>query len=294
MDSHLRRLASGQMDVVAAWQLLRGDWTPKKVQHHAASRGWRRLHPGVYVLSQAEPSREQRWWAAALTAPETFLSHGSGGDCFEIYAFERPYEVVTRPGQGGRRRQGGVLVFRSKLLEGETTTHGGIPITTAERVLVDLVPSLDERRAGRCFREALRLRRTTTGRILRCVERHGRQPALLAALARRYAKLPYGRTRSDAEALALELLHDAGVETPLVNARIAGEEADLAWPPSLIVEIDGPQFHQFRDEDARKAARWREAGYDVRRVSSGLVYDAPAEFVERCRRWLAGAAPLAA
>lgn len=283
MDSHLRQLAARQRDVVAAWQLRRAGWSWKKVRHQSARLGWRRVHPGVYVLSQAAPTQIQLWWAAALSSPDSALSHGSGGACFGFYRFEEGFEVVTRPGQGGRRRQGGLLVFRSKRLDGEVTRHLGIPITTAERVLVDLTPGLSDKRAGRCFREAIRLRRTTAARVLQCVRRHGSSPALLARLATRYASVPYGRTRSDAEARALELIQDAGIEAPAVNVRIAGEEADLVWiSRRVIVEIDGPQYHRFRDEDARKEALWRGAGYTVRRAPSGLVYDAPAAFIGVC------------
>jgi very-short-patch-repair endonuclease len=58
--------------------------------------------------------------------------------------------------------------------------------------------------------------------------------------------------------------------------KVAGEEADLVWlDRRRIVEIDGPQFHQFRDEDARKEAKWRKAGFTVRRVPSDAVYAAP-------------------
>ncbi len=99
-------------------------------------------------------------------------------------------------------------------------------------------------------------------------------------LALRYAGLPYERCRSNAEARALEVLHDAGIEVPLVNVRIAREEADLTWSKrKLIIEIDGPQFHQFAEEDARKEALWRRAGYVVRRVPSDAVYDAPEELL---------------
>ena len=95
-------------------------------------------------------------------------------------------------------------------------------------------------------------------------------------MANRYARLPFHRTRSDAEARALELLQDAGIEPPRVNARIAGEEADLSWPGrKLIIEIDGPQYHQFKDEDARKQRRWERAGYTVRRIGSDAVYRTP-------------------
>ena len=279
MDSHLRALAARQADVVAAWQLREAGWSWNKVKHWARSRGWRRIHPGVYALNAAPLTRVQLWFAATLTAPGTVLSHGSGGACFGFYRFERSYEVVTRPGNGGRRRQGGVLVFRSKRLEGEVTLHEGIPITTAARVLVDLAPGLSDKRLGRAFREAIRLKTTSAGRVLACVESHSGS-RVLGDLATRYARIPYQRTRSDAEGRALEILHDAGIEPPRVNVRISGEEADLVWTGrKLIVEIDGPQFHQFREEDARKERVWRAAGYTVRRIPSDAVYGDPARLV---------------
>src|SRR5436305_15327372 len=131
MDSHLHELASRQADVVASWQLLRAGWTWAKIEHHVRRGGWRAVHPGVYVLNSAPIERRQLWFAAALTAPDTVLSHGSAAACYGIHRFERGYEVVTRPGQGGRRRQGSVLVFRSRVLRGDVTRHMGIPITTA-------------------------------------------------------------------------------------------------------------------------------------------------------------------
>ena len=81
------------------------------------------------------------------------------------------------------------------------------------------------------------------------------------------------------------MLHDAGIPPPLVNHRVANEEADLVWLDSKrIIEIDGPQYHQFRDEDARKEAVWRKAGFVVRRISSGAVYDSPATLIDLCTR----------
>src|SRR5881398_3447526 len=128
MDSDLRALAARQADVVAAWQLRETGWTWGKIGHHARHRGWRAIHPGVYVLSSAPVQRRQLWFAAVLTAPGSVLSHGSAGACFGFYRFERGYEVVTRQGHGGRRRYGGLLVFRSTTVDGDVTRHSGIPI----------------------------------------------------------------------------------------------------------------------------------------------------------------------
>jgi hypothetical protein len=82
MDPHLRALAARQADVIAAWQLLEAGWSREKIRHHADSRGWRRIHQGVFALNSAPLTRRQLWFAAVLTAPGSVLSHGSAGACY--------------------------------------------------------------------------------------------------------------------------------------------------------------------------------------------------------------------
>jgi very-short-patch-repair endonuclease len=276
MNVQLRELAARQDDLVASWQLKAVGWTDDMIRHHARRRGWRRLHRGVYTLTQGHLTRHHRWLAATLTSPDTFLSHASAGACHGFRPFDGSFEVVTRPGSGGPKRIGALLVCRSATLDGSTTIRDGIPITTAERTLVDLAPNLDDRALNRAFRESIRLRTTTQAKIITSItsQKARRGTALLLELATRYQTIPYSRTRSDAEALALEQIHDARGAAPRVNVKIAGAEADLVFSdPKEILEIDGPQFHRFPDEDARKERLWREAGYTVRRVGSDDVYD---------------------
>ena len=52
-----QRQATPQADVVAAWQLREAGWTWDKIGHHVRSRGWRTVHPGVYVLTSSPVSR---------------------------------------------------------------------------------------------------------------------------------------------------------------------------------------------------------------------------------------------
>jgi hypothetical protein len=275
MDVRLRKLASGQDDVVAGWQLREAGWTRAMIEHHAHHRRWQVVHPGVYGLFQAPLGRRQRWIAAALSAPGTVLSHASAAACWGFREWQGSYETVTRPGSGGRRRMGTLLVARSSTLDGQMTHRDGIPIVTAARALIDLAPGLRAGQLGKGFREALRLKTTTANEISRSLSGQ-RGTAPLVALCDRYATIPYHRCRSDAECRALEVLHDACVEPPKVNVRVAGVEADLVWRSRrLIVEIDGPQFHLFADEDARKQAIWEAAGNTVRRLPSGDVYFRP-------------------
>jgi hypothetical protein len=252
------------------------------VDHRVAEHRWRSIHPGVYALTRAPLTRRQLWFAAALTSPDSVLSHASAGACWGFRPWQSRFETITRPGRGGPRRHGSLLVLRSAVLDGDTTRHEGIPITTAARTVIDLAMFLDDRATGRLFREALRLSTTTADELHQALSRcrGRRRNRMLADLARRYATLPYGRCRSNPEALALEILHDAGVEPPQVNVEVAGREADLVWRRHRrIIEIDGGGYHRFPAEDARKEAAWRKAGYTVGRISSDDVYDRPDELL---------------
>lgn len=275
MDVHVRRRIGTQDDLVATWQLVRAGWSIDRVRHWAEREGWRRIHDGVWLVSQAPLRQRQRWIAAILTAPQTYLHAESACSCHGFVEWEGSYETVVRPGSGGRRRYPGLLVARSTALEGQVTRKDGIPLVKAERALIDVAPCLGPVRLARAFRESIRLRCTTADEISRALAGQ-RGTRVLRALCDRYATIPYHRCRSDAECRALEVLHDAGVPRPAVNVRVAGLEGDLVWRQwRLIIEIDGPQFHLFADEDARKEAAWTAAGYAVRRIPSDDVYHHP-------------------
>ena len=267
---NVHALAAGQADILAGWQLRQLGWTAKAVERRL-ERGWRVVHPGVYALTQAPLTRQQLWIAATLSAPCTAIAGASAGACWNFRPWQGAFEVVVRKGSGGPKRLGALLVMRTRVME--ATTHQGIPITTPERTLIDLAAQLDARAIAKATREAIRLRRTTASSLLDALLRHpGRRGTTqLRELAERYKDLPIARARSDAESYALERLGPG----PSVNVRIGGEEADLVWPEErLILEIDGPQYHLFPDEDARKEAAWREAGYTVTRISSDDVFKA--------------------
>src|SRR3954452_16226590 len=271
MDVHLRRLVATQRDLVAAWQLRRLRWSWDKVRHVTAD--WIAIHSGVYALTQSPLTVEQRRMAATLTAPDSFLCRFSAGAHYGIWSFEAGYETIVRHGDRGKERSDGVLVRYSTTLKGDVGQFDGIPITSPERTLIDLAAHADPARA---LREARRLKLTTPYSLAVSLEKHRnrRGTSRLKYLNDHYAGIPYSRCRSDAEAKALEILHDAGTPPPQVNMDINGEEADLSWP-GLIIEIDGPQFHQISAEDARKQTIWEAAGYIVRRVSSDDVYHRP-------------------
>lgn len=277
IDSRAERFLEAQEGSVAVWQLVRAGLTPAMVRHVVGQL--REVHDGVYLSGHAPITQRQHWWSAVLTAPGRVLSHVSAANCHRCWQRRESYAVVTRPGSGGPQRFGRVLVCRSRRLEpADITLVGGLPVTTGERTVLDILPSQNEKAGRRLVRETLRVgAATAVGLRAVCARHPGRSGVtLLRTLADEYAPLPARRTKSDAEFLALELLQASGRPAPAVNVKRAGEEADLSWEDRrLIIELDGPDFHRFPTEDARKDAAWRAAGWTVHRLPTDDVYDRP-------------------
>ncbi|HVL96923.1 MAG TPA: DUF559 domain-containing protein [Solirubrobacteraceae bacterium] len=277
-DVHLIELAGRQHNRVSRTQLLDLGYTAEGIDHRLAAGRLVIDEQGVYAIAPLLDGDRGRWMAATLTAPETYLSQVSAGAAHGFWTRQRDFETVTRPGSGGPRRHGRVLVYRSLMLDGDTTMLGPIPITTPERTLLDLAAHVSERALARAVREAIRLQATTLDRVADVLGRHhGRRGrARLAQCLAAYAGLPVERARSGAEVRALALLRDAGRELPRLNHKVAGLEADLSWPRHrLIVELDGKPFHLDVGEDARRDAAWRAAGWHVERLSTDDVYERP-------------------
>jgi very-short-patch-repair endonuclease len=271
-----RELARLQDGVIARWQLIRAGLTEPAADWWV--RNMQPLGDGVFLTGLAQPTQRQRWWAAVLSHPGTVLSHASAAACHEIRPVVGVTVTVTRVGNRGREHSRGLLVSYSLTLPGHITEHDRLPITTVERTIIDLWPSLSARARSRMLREGLRLGSTTAPRMLAAIRAHRRRRgvASLRAEVEQLGGLRLDRCRSDAEAWAVALIADAGLEAPDVNERVAGEEADLSWPAArLIVELDGPSYHVLRDADIRKMNAWREAGFDVRRLPTDAVYHEP-------------------
>lgn len=214
-----------------------------------------------------------------LTAPNSHLFADSACALHGFAEWSGGHESVVRPGSGGPRRYAGLLVARSTALDGHTTHVQGIPTVSAPFALVSVAPRWDTWQLGKGFRESIRVKATTADEIAKGLAGQ-RGTAVLADRCDRYATIPYHRCRSDAESLGLEILHNARAEPPEVNVSVAGARPDFTWRRhKLIIEIDGPQYHLFADEDARKQARWEAAGFTVRRLSSNDVYFRPERLV---------------
>jgi hypothetical protein len=282
-DAHIAELAGRQFNRISLRQLIELGMSETAIRYRLAAGRLVAAEEGVFAVAPLLEDDWGRWMGATLTAPGSVLSHTSAAVAWGMLSVPRPSECVTRAGSGGPRRHGGVLAYRSSTLVGEVTTRRGVPITSAPRTLLDLARTARGPVLARALREAVRLRRTTLvalGDYLgECRGRRGSRR--LALTIARYAGLPLERARSGAEVRALEIIREANRPLPRLNARIAGEEADLSWPAErLIIEIDGAPFHLDVGEDQRKQRTWERTGWTVRRISSDDVHERPERLLQ--------------
>ncbi len=280
----MEELLEANRGVAAVWQMEEADCSPGVIRHAVAPM--REVHNGVFVSGHGPPTDWQLWKAATLTAPGTFVADWSAASLLTMR--ERPDRMPTtavRNGSGSTLRIapkpgriGSLHVRRAIILPNEVIDADGIPTISVPRTTLDLIARIGEPAANRLIRDVLRKKLATPTALRACHAQHygERGVARMKSLVDLYGPLGLGRSKSDAEGLALSLFAEAGIAPPAHNVYIAGEEADFAWfNEKHILEVDGPQYHQFPERDAKKQAAWEDAGWSVSRVPSGDVYDRP-------------------
>lgn len=192
-DVGIARVAGAQFNRVSRAQLAELGLSANAIAHRVEVGRLVIVEQGVFALPPVlEHDEWGKWRAATLTAPRTCLSHESAAAVWGLSSWTGPPTMVTRPGSGGPRRHGGVLVFRSSSLDGDLATVRGIPTTAVPRTLLDLAPRLSTSALARAVREAARLKLTTIEAIADCLAHHrGRRGSRrLAAVIARYTGYP--------------------------------------------------------------------------------------------------------
>jgi very-short-patch-repair endonuclease len=272
-DVLVANLAARQWGVVHVGELRACGLNPEAIAHRVRTG---RLHPmyrAVYAVGHANPAREG-WWLAAVKASrrDAVLGMWSAAMHVEIMDWEERHPDVLVLG-ASRPAHPQINGHRTSYLPREhVTIHRGIPVTTAERTLLDLAAVLPEHRLRRAVRQAQFLKLTTVGSL--AVALNGPGPVRGRAKLAKIIATGAAPTQSELEDAVLDLLLRDGFAHPLVNAPlyVGGRRIvpDFRWPEQwLVVEADGPHH----DDPLERAAdlerqRLLEAhGYRVLRVT---------------------------
>jgi very-short-patch-repair endonuclease len=253
-DVRVARLAARQHGVVSLEELLACGLSQDAISVRAHNG---RLHPmyrAVYAVGHPNPTRDG-WFLAAVKAcgEVAVLGLWSGAMLVNIIKWEDRYPDVLVLGERAPRHPR-INGHRTSYLPREhVTTVRGIPVTTAERTLLDLAAVLPEQRLRRAVRQAQFLKLTTVRSLVAVL--HGPGPTRGRKKLARVLSRSAAPTQSELEDVVLDLMLSAGFVHPLVNAPLylAGRRIvpDFRWPEQrLVVEADGPHH----DDPLERAA----------------------------------------
>jgi hypothetical protein len=271
--------------------------------HHAKARvaggRWRRVDRGVYLMAGAPLDWGTRQLAAVLAAGNgAVTSHLAAARVWDIPGYGRAGVEVAFP-RGRRYRRKGVRTHESTDLDRcRVVVRDGIPVTDANRTLLDLGRYVGDKRLARDVEAARRAGLVTWSSLIRTVAvharpgRHGVRRLRRVVLANMHRKEV---TDSDLEFLVLGLITEAGLPEPVLHHRaLDGDrfvaEIDLAYPQwKIAIECDGA-IH--REEEVHEADLPRQndlalEGWLILRFTTKGVVRRPESVVNEVRAAIA-------
>lgn len=273
-----------------SWDALTSRVDRKTVASWVGGGRLRRIQPGVYAL----PSAAGQWRTrleAAVRVTGGVVSHRTALALWDLLPPESqgPVHLTVGLSRSGRGTDGLVL-HRTRDLVEVVRRVDGLPVTSAERAVVDSWGrpgglSRHELRAAAI--DAVRRRLCSPRDLLREIERRPCLPgrAALVALVRLLAE----GCRSELEIWGcLHVLRGPGMPVFTLQRRIevAGERffLDAACDDVLLaVEMDGASFHgsrQQRERDIRRDALLASVGWQTLRFGFRRMTSSP----DSCRR----------
>lgn len=227
--------------------------SPRAVERAVERRALLPVRLGVYRLPGAPVTQDQAWLAAVLAATaDVLLSHGSAAAAWTLRAFGPPERIDllttgVRPTIDGVRGHSTI-----SLPAADRTRLRRIPITSAERTLVDACGLVPFGRLERSVDDALRRRLIRLPKLVRTFDaiptsgRRRRRP-MERVLAERVPGFHPGGSGEELD--VLEVLRRADIRPlPIQQHRIDVEGnkyyLDYGWPDTKVaLEYDSREFH---------------------------------------------------
>jgi hypothetical protein len=276
-------LAERQHGVVAWRQLIACGLDEGLLRARVARGQLLPLHRGVFALGHRRIGLHGSWMAAVLACgPGATLSYESAAHLWGIRGSHGAIEVSR---VSGHRRPHGVRLHQPKSLPPEDVAEeAGIPVTSVERVMLDIAGRMDTRQLERMLVAADRSGRLSWPALRRALDRPGGRKGV--GRLRRLAEQVDPRaaeTRSPTEIDFLALCRKVGLPLPQVNVQVEGRLVDFFWPEArLIVETDGYAYHNDRpafERDHESTVALTAAGYEVHRATHRMLERNPNPFL---------------
>ena len=286
-DSAVALLAAGQLGAISRGQALELGAKTAAIQRRVRSGRWRRTRSGVYVVGGVPASWMQDVWCAFLAiGPAAVVTHETALRIHRMGEVPDSLLTFTVP-HGDHARLPGVFVHQiDDLRSHRVRTISGLPVSTPERVIVELAAGTGERRLGRLLDGAVAAKRTTYARAAGCMHevfRPGKPGMVKLASVLDARGDGFVPPHSELERALFAALAAGGLPAPRRQHPLPGRGAvnglvDAAYPDArLIVEADGRRWHTRIDDLKRDHLRDTEAAragwLTLRFVYEQIVHD---------------------
>jgi very-short-patch-repair endonuclease len=273
-DRAIAELAGRQRALISRRQLLALGVESTMIDRALWRGRLHRIHNGIYSLvpPKALPPLAAEQAALLACGDNALLSHRSAAAVWGICPFFiGDVELTIVANDRGRTRKG-IHVHRTAHLEPrDARRHGGLPLTSPARVLIEIAPDLSPRSLERALDEALTRRLTSRTAIHAAIQAYPRSPGIARVRELADPDRPTTVTRSGGEEAFLAMARRANLPAPEVNAPLGGYTADFLWrAQKLILEIDGYQYHHTRqafERDHRRDTAHQQQGFTIIRAT---------------------------
>lgn len=261
-------VARRQAGAVHRRQLRELGISARAVDGMVARRDLLTVAHGVYAARAAPESQNRRDWIAVLWSGGV-LSHWSAARYHQVLEVRSMTVHITVADKRFRKHLRNVRLHRVPLSPSEETRSAGMPVTTRQRTVIDLL-RCETYRTARDLRDRAIRQGWIDGRtILRAVLREPGRTGNVQ-LRRLYDEIVAG-AQAESERMLHVILRSSGVRgwLPQYRVQLGGRVAyiDVALPEfKIAIEVDGRDAHgpwsdRFADDRARQndlvAAGWR-------------------------------------
>jgi very-short-patch-repair endonuclease len=273
-------IATRQLGLITRTQAIGAGISAGQVRWRQRNGTWRRVRSGVFSMSGAPVTWEQRLLAIVLAGgPGTVASHFSAAGLHEFPdGMREALEVTVLPGT--QPRLTGVRIHRPGLLpDHDVRVVDGIPVTSYARTLVDCTGRMSLGQIARALDAGLVRHEVTLWSVERSLsvlgQAPGRHPSKLwTLLAERGDEMEKSESRP--EGRVYRVLDASDLPAPVQQHWVMyGSDKfrlDLAYPDArLAIEYDGWDTHRTRtafDADRRRDRILQVNGWVVLRLTS--------------------------
>lgn len=249
LDRALAPIAGRQRMLLTIDDVYAAGGTADNADDRVRGGRWRRVDRGVYLFAGAPWDWPTQQLAAVLAAGEgAVASHLAAARLWGIPGFASAGVEVSIPRQRRYRREG-VRTHESTDLDRCTVVRrDGVPVTDANRTLLDVGRYVGQERLTRAVEAARRAGHVSWSSLTAALMAHARRGRPGVRRLRNVILSNAHRdevTDTDMELLVLGLIREAGLPEPTLHHRVMHDgrfvaEVDLSYPQwRIAIECDG-------------------------------------------------------